>query len=410
MDFGLVGEKLNYSLSVDIHHKLYKLLNLDHTYKNFEVTGNDFGKFFQNNLSGFNVTIPYKRRVIDYLDVVDNEAQILQSVNTVLKRNAKLYGYNTDIIGFEMMLEYFKVNTQGVKVIILGTGASARMVKYVFEKLKCTVFLVGINDGDYCYSDSFDGDILVNTTPVGMLYHSDESLLTLKQVSKFSTIIDINYNPYRTKLLRYGIYNNKTVISGLFMLVAQAIKSEELFLKKSISDEYIKQIYYELINKNNIALIGMMGSGKTTVGKIIAKKLNKEFFDLDEYIQLKENKTIEELFEIGESYFRNLESKYLKQLSLKTNIVIACGGGVVLNSQNIDNLYLKSRVICIERSIDEIYQTLDTKNRPLVKDDTYNKLEIMYSQRTMLYNRYSEKKFKNRDIDNTIKQIIEYVG
>lgn len=409
MNFGLIGENLKYSLSVRIHNRLYELLNEKHEYNNYETISSNLANVLCSNVDGFNVTIPYKSLVIDYLNFIDSDAKELQSVNTIIKRYNKMYGYNTDIIGFELMLKKHSVNFTNSKIVVLGTGASARMVKHFAIKSGCkSVKLVGINDGDITYNDYISGDIVVNTTPVGMKYQSDESLLSKEIVNRFHTIIDLNYNPYRTKLLRYGIYMNKKVLSGLYMLVAQAIKSEELFLQRTIDNKHIDIIYNE-INSPNIALIGMMGCGKSTVGKMLAKKLGFDFIDLDEYIMKQESKSIDELFLNGEDSFRKLETFYLQKVSSLKNSVIACGGGVILNEVNIDLLYQNSTVIYVKRDLNEIVNTIALENRPLLNGDYRKKINEIFNARKNLYLTYSEYTVENRMLDDTINNIIKYM-
>ncbi len=410
MKFGLIGENLQYSLSKYIHNRLYEILRLDFIYENYEITSKELKQTILQEDTCYNVTIPFKSQVIDYLDELSDTAKGLQSVNTVVNDKGKLYGYNTDIIGFELMLQKFGVVFTNQSIVILGTGASARMVKYYALKNNCqSVKLVGIDDGDLTYNDHLSGDIVINTTPVGMKFQSDESLLTVETVNNFHTVIDLNYNPYRTKLLRYGIYCNKKVVSGLYMLVAQAIKSEELFLNRTIDQAVIDLIYNELSN-HNIALIGMMGCGKSTVGRVLAEQMGLDFIDLDDYIMEQEKQTIDQLFMHGEAYFRELETMYLKQLSNLSNTVIACGGGVVLNEQNIDTLYQNSTVIYLKRDLSAIISTIDVKNRPLIQENLEKQLESLYKSREKLYTKYSEYCVDNSTVTNAVNEIREWLG
>ncbi len=252
------------------------------------------------------------------------------------------------------------------------------------------------------------GDILINTTPVGMKDYSDESLVSEEVVKNFSVIVDVNYNPYRTKLLRYGIYHNKQVISGLYMLVAQALKSEEYFQGQQINHNYIEKIVRVLEKNRNIALIGMMGSGKSSVGRELANKLAMNFIDVDEYIKTVSNSTIEELFEVSEGHFRTIEHNVIKELASCENTVIACGGGVVKNLKNFDYLYQNSKVVLINRDLATIFKTISKENRPLLNN--YKDFKKLYEVRKNLYYKYAQYIVDNNsEIEKCVENIIAEV-
>ncbi len=413
MRLALIGENLSYSLSRQIHTMLFNNLKLDARYNLMSLSQVRFEQFMSDycGLSGFNVTVPYKASVILYLDYISDEAKALNSVNTVVIKNNQSYGYNTDIVGFDLMMKKEQISFKNKSVIILGTGASARMIEHYAYKNNClNISFVGIDEGDYNYSDYFTGDILINTTPVGMKYSKDVSLVNEEVVSRFETIIDINYNPYRTKLLRYGLYQNKQIINGLYMLVAQAVVAEEYFHDIKIDYRHIDNIYDKMHSDRNISLIGMMGCGKTTVGEILAKKLNMNYIDVDEYIETKTSQTIEQLFSHGEEYFRKIETEYLQVISEMKNTIIACGGGVVTKEANIDLLYQNGTVVYLERDLNNIKETISNTNRPLLSSNLEKNLQSIFFKREQLYLKYAEYIVTNNStIEDCVKAIVNEV-
>ncbi len=415
MKFALIGETLSYSLSKKLHSIFYKEANVNAYYENYELSRKNFDNFLKKDiyqLNGANITIPYKEDVIKYMHKVSDEAKELNSVNTVVVKNNMLFGYNTDILGFSLMLEYENVSFENKEVVILGTGATANMVKYYAKKNKAKdVKLVSRTKGkgDLTYSDHIKGDIIINTTPLGVKGKNSNSPVDETVVKRFQTIIDINYNPYRSKFLEYGIYNNKKVVSGLYMLVAQGILAENLFFDKDFGREIINEVYYKLMSEKNIVLIGLTGSGKTSVGRLLGQALNRRFIDLDKKIARDNNMTVEGMFNVSENFFRKREHKALASLSNRKGIVIATGGGVVENEKNMNLLYKNSIVICIERDVKEIANTISLHGRPLLVGNTEEKLKKTYNKRKDLYDKYSEIKVVNNGVENCVGKILKLI-
>ncbi len=415
MKFALVGETLSYSLSKKLHNIFYDNNNINATYENLELSNEKFHKFFEKDVfkfNGFNITIPYKEKVIPYLHYISDEAKELNSVNTVVVKDKKLFGYNTDILGFDLMMKYENVSFENKHIIILGTGATANMIKYYAKKQKAkSVKTVSRTKGkgDYTYNEYFKGDIVINTTPLGVSGKDNLSPISEKVTRRFNTIIDINYNPYRSKLLQFGIFYNKKVISGLYMLVAQGILAENLFLEKKYDVETINQVYRKLMSEKNIVLIGLTGCGKSRVGKSLSKVLGRKFIDLDKKIVKDNNMTIEAMFNVSENFFRKKEYKAVRNVSKKNSCVIATGGGVVLNKKNLELIYKNSIVILVQRDVKDIANSISLKGRPLLVDDTEAKLNSIFEDRKKLYYKYAEFKVKNYKVDNCVKQILNYI-
>ncbi len=417
MKYGLIGENIKYSLSPKIHGEFFSGKKLTASYDLIDVDYDSFNKFMKADIfsyNGINVTIPYKQEVIKYLDTVSDTARSLNSVNTICVIDGKLHGYNTDILGFSSMMDFESISFSNKDVVILGTGATSNMIEYyaLRRKAKSVTFVSRSKKKNELgktyktYDEKISGDILINTTPCGVEGKDDNSPVSMGVINNFSTIIDVNYRPFRNKFLQYGIYNNKKVVSGLYMLVAQAVESEKLFGNVTLVKHIINEIYKSLMRDKNIVIIGLTGSGKSTIGKVLAKATDRNYIDLDRYITDKEDKSISELFEVSEEHFRNLETKYLKEVLENSGVVLATGGGVVIKEENMVDMYKNSYVIEVKRDALEISKNIALKNRPLLQGDTEKKLLDIYEKRKELYDRYGEYSFYNHEIKSTVKEIM----
>ncbi|MBP1863400.1 shikimate dehydrogenase [Clostridium tetanomorphum] len=261
MLFGLLGEKLGHSFSPQIHLSIFKELNIDGIYKLFEVKKEDLQKaikgFKDLQVKGINVTIPYKVQVKKYLDYISEEAEKIGAVNTITFKDNKIVGYNTDYYGFKMMLDKFNVEVKNKKVVILGTGGAANsIIQYVLDEDAKDIALVTRNLNKV--KDNFkkfnlinydelnylkQGDIIINTTPVGMYPNVDNSAVKKEVISNFNIAIDLIYNPRKTKFLKYAEESGLKILDGLYMLVGQAVKAEEIWNNVNISDSSIEKIY-----------------------------------------------------------------------------------------------------------------------------------------------------------------------
>lgn len=262
--FGLLGEKLGHSLSPEIHHKVFSLLNIEGAYKLFEVERNDLEKFTESlkvlKIKGSNVTIPYKQEIMKYLDFISPEAEKINAVNTIVLKDNKLYGYNTDYFGFGTIINKNQVQLKDKTAMVLGTGgASKAVIHYLLDNEIKEVYLVSRNKkkvSEYedlkvknvTYEEIKDitGDVLVNTTPVGMYPNVDNSPVGEDIINNFNTLVDIVYNPRLTKFLSIGEKLNKKICGGLEMLVGQAIKAEELWQDRIIDDEVLEKVYNDI--------------------------------------------------------------------------------------------------------------------------------------------------------------------
>ncbi|MDU6743164.1 shikimate kinase [Peptoniphilus harei] len=406
--YGLIGESLSHSKSKEIHELL-----ADYTYNLRDIKREELDEFFESKkFKGINVTIPYKEASMKYLDDIDNLAKEIGAVNTIVNRDGRLIGYNTDYLGFDYSLKFYGIDLKGKKILILGSGGASKMLqKLVIDKgAEEFVVISRSSENNYDSLEKFsEFEVIINATPVGMYPNNMESKVDLNKFNNIEAVIDLIYNPLKTKLLLDGEKLNIKTMSGLMMLVAQAFFACELFLDKKLDESLIIQIYKKLkSDMENIILIGMPSSGKTTMGKSLAEELNREFFDIDKLIEDKEDKTIPEVFEEkGEEYFRDLESKVLEDISKENGLVIASGGGTPLRKENRDYILQNSIVIYLKRGL----ENLETSGRPLSKN--LEDLKKLYSERKGIYEDLAQIKIdviedKKENLNLILKEVENY--
>ena len=380
MVYGLLGRTLRHSYSPQIHALLG-----DYEYRLFEVEPQDLEAFLKKReFGGINVTIPYKKDVLPYLSGISDNAKRIGAVNTIIvKEDGGLYGDNTDYDGFLCLVQKSGFQVKGKKALVLGTGGASLPISAVLSDLGAreVVFISRSGENNYQnLSRHADADLIVNTTPVGMYPNNLKAPLSLSEFPNLSGVLDIVYNPQKTKLIldaeRLGI----PAYSGLLMLVAQGKRAAELFLGHDIPDSETDRIFKKLSTEmQNIVLVGMPGCGKTTVGKALAKQLNRPFFDADEEILKRTGKSAEAWIEAcGEAVFRQKETEVLESLCKQSGTVIATGGGAVTVPENADILRQNSIVFFINRDV----SALPVEGRPLSKATA---LSEMYEVRLPMY-------------------------
>ena len=385
MEYGCIGERLGHSFSKEIHNAL-----ASYEYSLKELKREELPEFFKNkDFKAINVTIPYKQDVIEFLDWISDEAKSINAVNTIVNRNGKLYGYNTDFYGLKALIERENVSLKDKKVVILGSGGTSNTAFAVANYLAAlSVSKVSRNkkEGYITYDELYekysDCEIIINTTPCGMFPKIGVSAVDLEKLPKVEAIFDAVYNPLNSKLILDAKAKNITAVGGLYMLVSQAAYAVEKFIEAPVDNAKVEEIFKNLYKqKMNIALIGMPASGKTSVGKVLSEKLQKTFVDSDDEIVKAENKKIPEIFEeFGEDYFRNIEKNVIKELSMLNSQVVSTGGGAILNPENIENLKANSRIYFLDRPLDMLITTSD---RPLSSNRV--DLEKRYKERYELY-------------------------
>ncbi len=406
MIYGCIAEKLGHSFSKDIHNRLF-----DYSYELTEVPSDKLDSFMkEKNFKAINVTMPYKERVIPYLDWVSDTARKIGAVNTIVNDNGFLRGYNTDFSGLSALITKNGIDLKNKKVLILGSGGTSKTALAVAESMGCALALRVSRDGKeglITYTEALtlhtDAQIIINTTPVGMYPNIYASPIDINAFSELEAVVDAVYNPLRSKLVCDARQKGKTSVGGLYMLVAQAAIAAEKFTNTKVNVTEIDRVYHELLHlKQNIVLTGMPGSGKSTIGKLLADKMGADFIDTDEEIIKKEKKSIPEIFSlIGEEGFRKIEAEVIRTIATRQNAVIATGGGAILNPTNVEYLKQNGKIYFIDRSLENIVATAD---RPL----SSNKIELekRYNERYSLYCSRSYKQIKIGNDPQTNMQLI----
>ncbi|MBQ8087436.1 MAG: AAA family ATPase, partial [Clostridia bacterium] len=366
MEFGLIGKKLGHSYSPMIHARLG-----NYAYELCEIPPENLERFLKSgNYRGFNVTIPYKRDVLPYLNEISPIAQEIGCVNTVIRReDGTLYGHNTDIGGFMHMLRRAGIDPKNRKAAILGSGGTSLTARTALRLLGAKETVVVSRSGPVNYEALHevhsDIEILVNTTPVGMYPHNGECAVDLSRFPKLCGVVDVVYNPSRTALILNAQALGIPCVSGLPMLVAQAREAAELFMGKKIDPSVDDSILREILSQSlNLVLIGMPGCGKTALGQRLSARMNRPLLDSDEEIVKHAGMSIPDLFaKYGEEYFRALETQVLQDLCKESGCIIATGGGAVLREENRRAMRQNGRLCLICRAL----ENLPRSGRPLSK-------------------------------------------
>ena len=402
---GLLGEKLGHSYSPQIHSML-----ADYEYKLFEKSPEELEAFLKSGeFDGLNVTIPYKKAVMPYCTELSPTAAQIGSVNTIVRRSdGSLYGDNTDAFGFENLILHNGIEVKGKKALVLGTGGASVTAQAVLKNLGASEVVVISRRGEDNYENiakHADAEIVANTTLVGMYPNNGKAAVDLTQFPKLSGVLDVVYNPARTALLLQAERLGIPCAGGLYMLVSQAKRSCELFTGKSIPDSEIDRIECVLSHQmQNIVIIGMPGSGKTTVSTMLAEKLGRKIFDTDTIVSETAGMTIPEIFAVqGEAGLRRLETEATAEVGKLSGNIISTGGGVVTVADNYGLLHQNGVIVWIERDTNKLARD----GRPISLSSDLNEL---YAARLPLYDRFADIKADNNgDINDTVNAIMEMI-
>lgn len=378
MNYGLIGKTLKHSFSKEIHEQL------GYDYELTETAPEELDDFFQKrDFKGINVTIPYKESVMKYLDEIDENAKNIGACNTIINKNGKLYGYNTDFCAAKSLIEKQNIPVQGKKAIILGTGGTSKTYYHALKALnigEASKVSRTPKNGEISYEEalSSNADIIINTTPVGMYPNTNAIPINPRLFPQLSLVVDAVYNPLRTNLVLEAQKRSVKAVGGLYMLAAQGVYAAELFGKCKAEQPLIDKIYNSLASqKRNIVLIGMPGVGKSTMAEL----LSKNFYDTDKEIEKKYGMPPHEIIEkYGVENFRLKESEIIEELSPKNGLVIATGGGAILKEKNVLSLKKNGLLVYLNAPLERLNATND---RPLSKNRQM--LESLYNERKDIY-------------------------
>lgn len=385
--YGLIGNPLGHSFSPQIHAGLG-----DYTYKLFPMEESEVGKFLtEKRFEAINVTIPYKQTVMPFCDRIAPEALAIGSVNTIVKESdGSLSGYNTDYFGFSAMLKRASIEPANRKCIVLGSGGSSKTVCCVLTDMGAKSVTVISRSGENNYENLYlhrDAEIIVNTTPVGMYPKNGARPIDLGDFPACVGVADLIYNPEKTALILQAEERNIPHTGGLYMLVAQGARASEFFFNTKYDDSVIEKVYREVnLKMRNVVLIGMPGCGKSSVGKALADMLERPFVDCDDYVTESEGRTPAQIItESGIERFREIESAALAELTKRSGIVLATGGGAVTIPANRAYLRQNGPVFFIERDL----SLLATNGRPLSAGGI-ERIKALYAERLPLYRALSD--------------------
>ena len=400
MKCGLLGERLGHSFSPMIHNMLS-----DYEYKLYEIKPEDLENFLKSgNIDAFNVTIPYKKAVIPYIDEISPEASAIGAINAVVRKNGKLYGYNTDYFGFEYMLDSANINVSGKKALLIGNGGAAATVKAVLadKKIGKIVTVDSKTNTPELLSLHKDTNIIINASPVGMYPHNQTSAIDLSLFPNCEAVFDIVYNPLRTELMLQAEKKGICAVGGISMLVAQAVRGFEIFTGEKCESGIIEKIIDRILrDTQNIILVGMPSCGKSTVGELLSKALSRHFIDADlEFKGMHSITPAEAINTLGEHIFRDMEAITLAELGKRSGAIIATGGGAVTRSENYPSLHQNGVIIYIKRDIDK----LSDEGRPLSQKGSINEL---FNKRKALYEEFADLTVENNgSTEEAAKNII----
>lgn len=421
--YGLIGKTLVHSYSKEIHEALGR-----YQYQLFSLAEDEMPDFINaRDFRGLNVTIPYKKDVIPLCDEVSDLARGIGAVNTLFWKNASgagasesssqedkiLVGHNTDYEGFLYAASRAGIDFEGKGVLILGTGGTSLMARRAAADQNAAKIYIAsrhpetdppsgseLQNAGILSTVSYDQlpeiadsiDVIVNTTPVGTFPNNMQQVIRLKDFPGCQAVIDVIYNPFKTALLLEAEKLGLKYTNGLPMLVAQATAAAGYFLGTPGAFQKENQRIIKAMKQQmgNIVLIGMPGTGKSLIGKLLAELTEKTLQDTDTKIEEEAKMTIPEIFEKeGESGLRDRESAICKKLGKERNLIIATGGGAILRPENVDALRQNGTLVHITRSIDK----LPTRGRPLSKNiETLKKME---AQRMPLYKAAADITFRN---------------
>ncbi len=403
--YGLIGERLGHSFSKRIHEALGR-----YAYGLYELEESALAPFVRRpDVAGLNVTIPYKRAVMPLCDELSPAARAIGSVNTLVRRpDGALFGDNTDVDGFLYMARRAGIDFAGKKTLVLGSGGTSLTVCHAVRTQGGEPVVIS-RSGENNYENlarHADAAVLVNTTPVGMFPAPEGCPVDLARLPGLEAVLDVVYNPLHTRLCLAARERGLAHSNGLPMLVAQAVRACERFTGDPVPDGETERVLGALLREQtNIAIVGMPGSGKTTIGRLLAQALGRDFLDTDEIILRQTGRTPEEIIRSdGEAAFRVAETAAVREAGQRTGVVTATGGGAVKTGENRLLLRQNGVIVWLQRALDK----LPVQGRPL--SQSADSLAALYEERRPLYASFADFTADNNDApQQTVQAVLRSV-
>ena len=407
MEYGCIGEHLTHSFSREIHAKLQ-----DYRYELKEIPMGALDDFMTaRDFKAINVTIPYKQDVIPFLKEVEEKAAAIGAVNTIVNRGGDLYGYNTDFGGMADLICRTGMNIRGKKVLILGTGGTSKTAMAVAQYLgAASVQKVsrsekpGVLTYEAVLENHLDAQVLINTTPRGMFSRESGMPIDPTLFPNLCGAIDAVYNPLRTQFVLKARSMGVPAAGGLYMLVRQAVLASEIFLSTKYPERVTEEVYRQIkLSKENIVLTGMPGSGKSTVGKLLAQEMNRPYLDTDTLIEEKTGMTPGDIIsQRGEPAFRDIEAEVIREASAENGCILATGGGAILRPENITALRSNGRIFFLDRPVSQL---IPTEDRPL--SSTKEAIMKRYRERYPIYTATADTVIENSSTPETAAALVK---
>lgn len=401
--FGLVGERVEKSFSPKLHGNLG-----NYSYKLLSMNAEDFDLFMKfKPFKGINVTMPYKEKALAFCSVLSEEARAIGCVNTVVKKNNELYGYNTDLEGLKYMLFRRSISLKNKNVLILGTGGTSKTAEYAAHALGALSVKKVSRSGKINYENVYElqeTQVIINTTPVGMAPDFGSVPIDLSRFGAVEAYADVVYTPLNTAALVKAKQLGLKTSFGLDMLCAQAFFASEIFTGQKLKTELLNNLCGKMHSElSNIVLMGMPGSGKSRIAKMLGKRTGRTVFDTDKIIERKTGKKCKDIItELGEKHFRLIESETVREVSAENGCIIALGGGSVLMEENRRALSQNGVMVYIKRANEK----LSTKGRPLSQNG--RALGKMLAEREPVYNSFADFSVNNNGyIENTVNELLK---
>jgi shikimate dehydrogenase len=400
---GLIGEKLSHSLSPQIHEKYGRLIGMDIAYGLHETPPDGLPALLDaleaDGFAGVNVTIPYKKAVIPFLHALSPEAAAIGAVNTIRFDNARRIGHNTDYFGLKSLLERNGIILAGRRVAVLGSGGAARCAYFLAKDSGaaevCTVSRHPENADADLGAISYDAlecmdsvGVLINATPAGMYPHVNACPVSDAVVERCGAVVDTIYNPAETVLLKKAALLGLPRANGLWMLCAQALAAQQIWMDRPFTMDECAAVH-AFVRRSNIVLVGMPGSGKSTVGRLLSERLGMSFIDTDAMIE-EAHGPIPGIFAAeGETVFRRYELDASREAAGLMRAVVSTGGGIVQTEAAMQALRETGVVVYVDRPLETLLKETTTEGRPLLADG-HHVLTGLYEKRHPLYRSYAD--------------------